>query len=143
MRRHSRSLVAAVAAAGAVAVFGGTALTAGNDVTARSFGQGVGVVSGFEVTDVAYATNSDSPDPRITVVQFTIERSNTTTYAQVLPSNATVKVRLNVNGTYSSSVTCDVDLSGDAALCIVSTLNARVGTLQGLSVVAYDTAADV
>lgn len=143
MPRHTRRSVVALAGAGALTLLGGTALTAGNDVTSRSFGQGVGVVSGFQVTDVAYATNTDSPDPRITWLSFTIERTDTSAHAQVLPTNATVEVRLDVDGTFSPATSCEVDPSGDAAVCVVSALNARVGTLEGISVLAYDTAADV
>lgn len=144
MIRPSRLAPVALAGAAAVAVLGGTAFTAGNDVADQSFGQGVGVVSGFQVSNVAYTTNTDIPDPRVTYFNFDIVRTDTTTYAKVLPSNATVKIRLNLGaGTFSSPVTCEVDALGDAAVCVTNSLNARVSTIEGLSVLAYDTVPEV
>lgn len=140
MRRHARLAMMAIGGVAALAVTGGTALTAGNEVTAGAFGQGVGVVSGFTVDEVSYTMNSESPDPRVLTVSFAITRSGPSNYLKVLPDNATVKIRL-VSGvdTFSAPVTCLVSLAGNSADCSVSGLDARASTLTGISVLAYDT----
>lgn len=138
MRRHARLTVMAIGGVATLALTGGTALTASNDVTAGSFGQGVGVVSGFTVNDVSYTMNTENPDPLVTIITFGIERSDPA-LPQVLPANASVSIRLKKGVDFSAKVSCDIDPSGDAATCLVSGLDARASTLTGISVLAYDT----
>lgn len=142
MARQSRLGPLTLAAGGVLAVMGATAFTAGNTVGDQSFGQGVGVVSGFTVSNVVYTLGTsatDVPDPRALGVSFHIERTDTSTFASVLPTNATVKVRVNLGGTYTTPIVCDLSPVGNSATCNLNSVTVRASQMEGLSVLAFDT----
>ena len=142
--RGRRAAVAGAVAA--LALLGGTALAANNDVEASNAGQGVDVVAGFDVTDVAYdadpAAQPGSPSqPQVDAVSFAIARSGGQATRPVESANAAVFVQLRAGASAAGWVPCTVGSGASAGRVTCTTTGG--GTLpvvdvDGLSVVAYD-----
>lgn len=86
MRTNSKKLFVAVAVAGVVAATG-SAFTASNTVADHRVGQGVGTLTGYVTSDVAYTYDSDGT--QIQGVTFTLSGSATEVKARVLTGPGT------------------------------------------------------
>lgn len=138
--------VLGASAVGALALVAGSALAANNNVEASNAGQGVDVVAGFEVTDVAYDADptgqpGNAPEPQVDAVTFAIDRSGGQAAQAVESSNATVFVQLRAGLTVSEWSPCKIGAGASAGQASCATSGAGslpVEDVDGLSVVAYD-----
>lgn len=125
----------------AAAAVAGTALAANNTTPDTNAGQGVAVVAGFTVSDVEYTTNTTGTvgSPSVSGVSFTIVRDGTTSGTAVDDTNATVSVQLRDGATNADWASCSVT-AGAATCTTTGSAGLPVGDVDGISVVAYDSA---
>jgi hypothetical protein len=128
----------------------GTALAASNTVGGANLGVGVGEVSGFTVSNVAYTTDFDEAEfasnevygVAVTEVSFTIERENSDVAVEnnVTEVNANVWVQLYGEIKDPDNIGFGEPAFGDWAYCEVTAGEAtcELGDFQELSVSNLD-----
>jgi hypothetical protein len=108
MKRTTKLLAAATTAVAVAA--GGSAFTASSGVSAHKLGQGVGTITGYVTSGVAYTYDTDGTT--ITNVVFTLDAAATTVKSRVTSSAASTSyVSCTDNGTTTTNTldwTCDV-----------------------------------
>ena len=115
-KRNRYLLAAAVAAVAAPAAY---AFTAANTVPASNAGSGLGTISGYTVSNVAYSLNAANPQ-NVDQVAFTIA-----------PTSGTVKVQLVSGGSWYSCAN-----AGGSVTCATTSPQATAATVNQLTVVA-------
>jgi hypothetical protein len=125
-----RKISVLIGLAVALGIGGGAyAFTASNTVPATIAGTGVGVVSGYTVTNIHYALNSTTP-ANIDSLTFTL--------SPAIPSTSSGKViiaaALSVGG--PTNYTCTTDVAGTTATCATTTPQLTSTLLTGITVVA-------
>lgn len=115
----------------------GSAVAASNNVAPANAGAGVGVVTGFDVVDVAYTTEDRSGTPTVTTVEFTITRQ-APGGAAVADTNAQVWTQLNSAMGARDWAPCDV--TAGAAVCVLDSPDGELALddVTGINVSAYD-----
>jgi hypothetical protein len=115
-KRNRYLLAAAVAAIAAPAAY---AFTAANTVPASNAGSGLGTISGYTVSNVAYTLNAANPQ-NVDQVAFTIA-----------PTTGTVKVQVVSGGSWYACTN-----TAGSVTCATTSPQATAATVNQLTVVA-------